>query len=57
MENSSAIERLKRFTPLVWVMLVGNFFVRASYYMVWPFLAVILYENYGLSATDRKSVV
>ncbi|AUJ69385.1 MDR family MFS transporter [Pseudoalteromonas sp. NC201] len=52
MENSSAIERLKRFTPLVWVMLVGNFFVRASYYMVWPFLAVILYENYGLSATE-----
>ncbi|WP_242441603.1 MDR family MFS transporter [Pseudoalteromonas piscicida] len=52
MELHSASERLKRFTPLVWVMLIGNFFVRASYYMVWPFLAVILYEKYGLSATE-----
>ncbi|MDW7550140.1 MDR family MFS transporter [Pseudoalteromonas peptidolytica] len=52
MEISSVTTRLTRFTPLVWVMLIGNFFVRASYYMVWPFLAVILYENYGLSATE-----
>ncbi|MCJ8339481.1 MAG: MFS transporter [Pseudomonadales bacterium] len=33
-------------------MLVGNFFVRGTYFMVWPFLAVILYEKFGLSATE-----
>ncbi|TMP37350.1 MDR family MFS transporter [Pseudoalteromonas rubra] len=52
MDISSLPAQLSRFTPLVWVMLIGNFFVRASYYMVWPFLAVMLYESYGLSATE-----
>ncbi|MCO7190806.1 MULTISPECIES: MFS transporter [unclassified Pseudoalteromonas] len=52
MDISSLPTQLSRFTPLVWVMLIGNFFVRASYYMVWPFLAVMLYESYGLSATE-----
>ncbi|WP_125562490.1 MDR family MFS transporter [Pseudoalteromonas rubra] len=52
MDISSLPMQLSRFTPLVWVMLIGNFFVRASYYMVWPFLAVMLYESYGLSATE-----
>ncbi|KID58301.1 MFS transporter [Pseudoalteromonas luteoviolacea] len=52
MELTQFSSQIGRFTPLVWVMLLGNFFVRASYYMVWPFLAVMLYSKYGLSATE-----
>ena len=52
MNLNNAIEHFKYFSPLVWIMLIGNFFVRASYYMVWPFLSVILYEKYQLSATE-----
>ncbi|MCF2856427.1 MFS transporter [Pseudoalteromonas sp. SMS1] len=52
MELTHFSTQVTRFTPLVWTMLVGNFFVRASYYMVWPFLAVILYTKFSLSATE-----
>ncbi|SFC94706.1 MDR family MFS transporter [Pseudoalteromonas denitrificans] len=47
-----SIDRLKRFTNLIWVLQLGNFFIRGTYYMVWPFLAVILYQKFNLSATE-----
>ncbi|MCG7548408.1 MFS transporter [Pseudoalteromonas sp. Of7M-16] len=52
MELTQFSSQISRFTPLVWTMLLGNFFVRASYYMVWPFLAVILYNKFALTATE-----
>ncbi|WP_421198352.1 MFS transporter [Aeromonas enteropelogenes] len=42
---------LRQFTPLVWIVILGTFMVRTSYYMVWPFLSILLYRDYGLSAT------
>jgi len=47
-----SLERLKRFTTLIWVLQLGNFFIRGTYYMVWPFLAVILYQKFDLSASE-----
>lgn len=32
-------------------MLFGTLLTRAAYFMVWPFLAIILYRNFQLSAT------
>ena len=52
MDRGNVIAQLGNFTPLVWVMLLGNFFVRATYYMVWPFLSVLLYQKYDLRATE-----
>jgi MFS family permease len=52
MDRADVRAHFSRFTPLVWVMLLGNFFVRATYYMVWPFLSVLLYQAYNLSATE-----
>ena len=43
--------RLPPFPPLVWIVILGTFMVRTSYYMVWPFLSILLYREYGLSAT------
>lgn len=34
--------RLPSFPPLVWVVLVGTLLTRMAFFMVWPFLAIIL---------------
>ncbi|MFB2863984.1 MFS transporter [Aeromonas sp. MdU4] len=41
----------RQFTPLVWTVILGTFMVRTSYYMVWPFLSILLYREYALSAS------
>ncbi|WP_340689282.1 MFS transporter [Aeromonas encheleia] len=43
---------LRQFPPLVWTVILGTFLVRTSYYMVWPFLSILLYREYALSATS-----
>jgi MFS family permease len=44
--------RIKNLPGPAWVLLVGNFFVRGSYFMVWPFISVLLYQKFQLSATE-----
>lgn len=51
MQSDVSLARVKQFPPLMWILLFGSFITRGSYYMVWPFLAVILYEKFALSAT------
>ncbi|NRD75650.1 MFS transporter [Shewanella sp. VB17] len=51
MSGVVSIDRFKQFPRLMWILLFGSFITRGSYYMVWPFLAVILYEKFDLSAT------
>ncbi|HDZ8857862.1 TPA: MFS transporter, partial [Aeromonas dhakensis] len=43
--------RLPPFPPLVWIVILGTFMVRTSFFMVWPFLSILLYREYGLSAS------
>lgn len=52
MDSDVSLARFKQFPRLMWILLFGSFITRGSYYMVWPFLAVILYEKFALSATD-----
>ncbi len=52
MNSDVSLQRLKQFPQLMWILLFGSFITRGSYYMVWPFLAVILYEKFALSATQ-----
>jgi len=52
MNSGTSMQRLKQFPRLMWILLFGSFITRGSYYMVWPFLAVILYDKFGLSATQ-----
>ena len=51
MSNVVSVKRFKQFPQLMWILLFGSFITRGSYYMVWPFLAVMLYEKFALSAT------
>ncbi len=52
MSGIVTVDRFKQFPLLMWILLFGSFITRGSYYMVWPFLAVILYEKFALSATE-----
>ena len=51
-ESVISLPRLKQFSAIVWVVLASSFFVRGTYYAVWPFLSVILYKKYQLSAAE-----
>lgn len=45
-------QRLHGFPPLVWIVLVGSFFGRGTYFMVWPFLAILLHQKFQLGAAE-----
>lgn len=42
-------QRLSHFTPTIWIIIFGTFLTRLTFFMVWPFLAIILYQKFGLS--------
>jgi MFS family permease len=52
MQSDVSLKRLKQFPPLMWILLFGAFMTRGSFYMVWPFLSIILYQRFGISATE-----
>jgi MFS family permease len=52
MKSDVSIKRLNDFPRLLWILLFGAFITRGSFYMVWPFLSVILYQKFALSATE-----
>lgn len=52
MSHSVSIKRFQQFPPLIWVLIIGSLVTRGSYYMVWPFLSVILYDKFALTATE-----
>ncbi|SHF99859.1 Predicted arabinose efflux permease, MFS family [Microbulbifer donghaiensis] len=45
-------QQLHSFPPLIWIILIGSFFGRGTYFMVWPFLAILLYEKFQLGAAQ-----
>ncbi len=52
MQSDVSLQRFKQFPLLMWILLFGSFLTRGSFYMVWPFLAVMLYEQFSLTATQ-----
>jgi MFS family permease len=46
-----------RFPPLVWVVLAGTLLTRTAFFMVWPFLAVILARDFQLSSSSIGSII
>jgi len=52
MDSTLSLNTVKKFPRLMWIVLFGDFITRGSFYMVWPFLAVILYQKFGLTATE-----
>jgi MFS family permease len=52
MQSDVSLKRLKQFPKLMWILLFGAFITRGSFYMAWPFLSIILYQRFGISATE-----
>ncbi|WP_438862867.1 MDR family MFS transporter [Neptunicella sp.] len=40
---------LRHFPALIWILIIGVFFSRGTFFMVWPFMAIILYQQFGLN--------
>lgn len=51
-ESNSVLQwsRLGRFNHIIWTVLVGTLLARTTYFMAWPFLIVILYQDFQASA-------
>ncbi|WP_199610892.1 MDR family MFS transporter [Flocculibacter collagenilyticus] len=49
MKEKGLFHITKQFPAMVWVLIIGVFFSRGTFYMVWPFLAILLYQNFGLN--------
>ena len=45
-------QRLYGLPPLIWIVLIGSFFGRGTYFMVWPFLAILLHEKFSLPPAE-----
>lgn len=43
------ISDAKQFPTVVWILIIGAFFARGTFFMVWPFMAIILYQKFMLS--------
>ena len=52
MESAFQLKRIKEFPTEVYCIILGAFFTAASYVMAWPFLSIILYENFKMSALE-----
>jgi len=45
------------FPALVWMMLAGTLLTRTAFFMVWPFLAIILGREYNLAPSQVGSIL
>jgi len=41
-----------QFTPVVWLVIIATMAGRFAFFMVWPYLAIILHQNHGLNAFE-----
>lgn len=45
------------FNSTVWLMLLGSFMMRGSYFMAWPFLIFLLHDNYYVDVLEVGSIL
>ncbi|CAG8999345.1 MAG: Na(+), Li(+), K(+)/H(+) antiporter [Candidatus Celerinatantimonas neptuna] len=50
-------QRVRSFPIIVWLVLIGTFLSRLTYFMAWPFLVVFLYREYGASEIFVGSIL
>ncbi|MGF1763183.1 MDR family MFS transporter [Aliivibrio kagoshimensis] len=55
-DNMLQLTRLTRFNTTIWTVLIGTLLARTTYFMAWPFLIVILYQDYNISAISVGSM-
>ncbi len=50
-DNTFGVQRFRALPTEIHVMLVGTLLTRGAYFMVWPFLALLLWREFRLSAS------
>lgn len=50
-DNTFSVQRFRALPTEIHVMLVGTLLTRGAYFMVWPFLALLLWREFRLSAS------
>lgn len=48
---------IHRFPGPVWIVLLGTLLTRASFFMVWPFMAVILHNKFNMPLTQIGAIL
>lgn len=43
---------IKQFTAIVWLIIVATMMTRFTFFMVWPYLAIILHDLHGMNAFE-----
>ncbi|MUJ37154.1 MDR family MFS transporter [Aliivibrio fischeri] len=58
-EKNSVLQwsRLSRFNHMIWTVLTGTLLARTTYFMAWPFLIVILYQDFNASAVTVGAIL
>ncbi|QUJ69969.1 MFS transporter (plasmid) [Photobacterium sp. GJ3] len=51
------LSHLRRFSAPIWAVLIGTLLTRASFFMVWPYMAVMLHRNFGLSEIEIGTIM
>ena len=49
--------RLFALPTLIHIILLGTFLSRFAFFMVWPYLGLMLYQKFALSATDTGLIL
>ncbi|MUL03367.1 MFS transporter [Aliivibrio fischeri] len=49
--------RLSRFNHMIWTVLTGTLLARTTYFMAWPFLIIILYQDFNASAVTVGAIL
>ena len=48
---------MHRFPLPIWIILAGTLFFGLSYFMTWPFLAIVLKRDFGMNPTEIGAVL
>lgn len=58
-QNESVLQwrRFSRFNHIIWTVLVGTLLARTTYFMAWPFLIIILYQDFHVSAVTVGAIL
>ncbi|NAX45725.1 MFS transporter [Photobacterium halotolerans] len=51
------LSHVRRFSAPIWAVLIGTLLTRASFFMVWPYMAVMLHRKFGLSEIEIGTIM
>ena len=50
--GSFMLKSISQFTAVVWLVIIATMATRFTFFMVWPYLAIILYQDHGMNAFE-----